>query len=127
MTMPSRKFVNVYTSGRAYDNDVNDVVVLFLNGPRGGTLSTGYLSPLQVRTLRDNLDLALTQLADARARIPVYVVVDNAGYEGEQDLHEARSYDEALQWRRDNYDGDVIAERHIEIAKDVAGQRSYEL
>jgi hypothetical protein len=127
MKMPLRKFINTYTSGRAYDNDQNDVVVLFLNGPRGGTLATGYLSALQARNLRDNIDMALTELADARARIPVYVVVDNAGYEGEQDLFEAHTYDDALQWRRDNYDGDVIAERHIEIAKDVAGQRSYEI
>jgi hypothetical protein len=125
--MPVREFINAYTSGRAYDDGENDVVVLFLNGPRGGTLSTGHLTPLQARTLRDDLDLALTKVADARARIPVYVVVYNAGYEGEKDLHEARTFDEAAQWRRDNYDGDVIAERHIEIARDIAGQRSYEL
>ncbi|ARQ95426.1 hypothetical protein [Bradyrhizobium phage BDU-MI-1] len=125
--MPVREFINAYTSGRGYDDGENDVVVLFLNGPRGGTLSTGHLSAIQARDLRDNLDLALTRMADARARIPVYVVVDNAGYEGEKDLFEARTFDEAAQWRRDNYDGDVIAERHIEIARDIAGERSYEL
>jgi hypothetical protein len=125
--MPVREFVNAYSSGRAYDNSENDVVTLFVNGPRGATLCAGYLSPLQARNLRDQLDLALTKMADARARIPVYVVVDNAGYEGERDLYEARTFDEALQWRRDNYDGDVIADRHIEIARDIAGQRSYEL
>lgn len=125
--MPSREYVNSFSSGYGYDDRENDVIVLFISGPRGGTRCTEMLSPLQARNLRDNLDLALTKIADARARTPVYVVVDQAGYEGERDLHEARTYDEALQWRRDNYDGDVIAERHIEIARDVAGQRSYEL
>lgn len=125
--MPTRQFVNAYSAGHAYDNGENDVVMLFISGPRGGTKIAEPLSALQARDLRDNLDMALLKIADARARIPVYVVVDNAGYEGERDLHEARTYDEALQWRRDNYDGDVIAERHIEIARDMAGQRSYEL
>lgn len=122
-----RAYVEASSSGYRYDDGENDVVTLFISGPRGGTRYTAILSPLQARGLRDNLDLALTKMADARARIPVYVVVDNAGYEGERDLHEARTFDEALQWRRDNYDGDVIADRHIEIARDVAGQRSYEL
>lgn len=125
--MPSREYVNGFSSGYGYDDGEHDVVILFISGPRGGTRCTEMLSPLQARNLRDNLDLALTKFADARARTPVYVVVDQAGYEGERDLHEARTYDEALRWRRDNYDGDVIAERHIEIARDIAGQRSYEL
>lgn len=125
--MPSREYVNAFSSGYGLDNGENDVVILFISGPRGGTRCTEMLTPLQARDLRDSLDLVLTKLADARARTPVYVVVDNAGYEGERDLFEAPSFEAALRWRGENYDGDVIAERHIEIARDIAGERSYEL
>jgi len=125
--MPVREFAVGFCTPWSVDDGENDIINLMIYGPGGGTRFNGILRPDQAMELRNQLDLALTKVADARARIPVYVVVDNAGYEGERDLHEARTYDEALRWRRDNYDGDVIAERHIEIARDIAGQRSYEL
>lgn len=125
--MPAREFAVGHCTPWKVDDGENDIIHLSIYGPGGGTRFSGILRPEQAHELRDSLDLALTRIADARARIPVYVVVDNAGYEGERDLHEAATYEAALQWRRDNFDGDVIAERHIEIAKDVAGARTYEL
>lgn len=125
--MPTREYVNANSSGYGYDNGESDCILLFISGPRGGTRCTEVLSTVQARELRDRIDQALTRIADARARTPAYVVVLNAGYEGERDLHEANTYEAALQWRRDNYDGDAIAHHHIEVARDIAGERSYEL
>jgi hypothetical protein len=125
--MPLREFINGYSAGAAYDDGQNDCAILFLSGPRGGTRGCEVLDTLQARQLRDALDLFLTKVADARARTPVYVVVWEAGYEGERDLHEAKSFDAALKWMCDNYDGDAIAAHHIDVAKDIAGQRSYEI
>jgi hypothetical protein len=122
-----REVATGFCSPWRVDDGDNDCLSVTIFGPGGGTRFCGILYPIQARELRDQLDLALIKIADARARRPVYVVVDNAGYEGEQDLHEATSYEAALQWRRENYDGDVIAERHIEVARDIAGERSYEL
>lgn len=125
--MPTRQFVNAYSSGHAYDNGENDVVMLFISGPRGGTKIAEPMSALQARNLRDNLDIALLKIGDARARIPVYVVVENGGYEGEKDVFEAKTFDEAAAWMNKTYTAESIERFHIAIAKDIAGQRSYEL
>lgn len=125
--MPLREYASASCSSWKIDYGTEDRIQVAIYGPGGGTRFNGMMDPIQARTLRDSLDLALTKIADARARRPVYVVVHEAGYEGERDLHEAPTYEAALQWRRDNYDGDVIAEKRIEIARDIAGERSYEI
>jgi hypothetical protein len=125
--MATREFVNAYSAGHAYDNGENDVVMLFISGPRGGTKIAEPLSALQARNLRDNLDIALLKIGDARARTPVYVVVENAGYEGEKDVFEAKTFDEASAWMTKTYSAESIDRLHIAVARDIAGQRSYEL
>lgn len=63
-----REYVNANCSSWRVDDGVNDVVVLFFSGPRGGTQFTGNMTPDQARQLRDGLDLALTRINDAHAR-----------------------------------------------------------
>jgi len=121
-----REHVSCFYSPISLDYTDEDRVNLALCGPRGGG-AYYTLSYLQARNLRDNLDLALTKFADARARTPVYVVVQNAGFEGEKDVFEAKTFDEASAWMNKNYSSPEISELHVAIAKDIAGQRSYEL
>lgn len=66
--MPLREFVSGFTSGGAYDNGENDVVIVYLTGPKGGTRCCEVLDYVQARTLRDNLDLAILKIQDADAR-----------------------------------------------------------
>lgn len=63
-----REFVNAFSAGHAYDNGENDVILLFINGPRGGTRCAEPMSPIQARNLRDNLDIALLKIRDAEVR-----------------------------------------------------------
>ncbi|WP_439357895.1 hypothetical protein [Bradyrhizobium sp. DASA03007] len=63
-----REFVNAYSAGHAYDDGENDVVMLFISGPRGGTRCAEPLTPLQARSLRDSLDIALLKIRDAEVR-----------------------------------------------------------
>lgn len=63
-----REFVSGYSSGYAYDDGENDVITLYISGPRGGTRCSEILSTVQARMLRDSLDLALTKINDAHVR-----------------------------------------------------------
>lgn len=121
-----REHVSCFYSPVTLDYTNEDRVNLALIGPRGGG-AYYTMSYLQARNLRDNLDQALLKFADARARVPVYVVVQNAGYEGEKDVFEAKTHSEAIAWMNKSYSSTEIDELHVAIAKDIAGERSYEL
>lgn len=60
-----REFVSGYSSGYSFDNGENDVITLFISGPRGGTRCTEILSPFQARNLRDQLDKAILKINGA--------------------------------------------------------------
>ncbi|WP_316196650.1 hypothetical protein [Bradyrhizobium sp. SZCCHNS3053] len=115
------------SSGWAYDQPENDRIIFSIYGPRGATKFCGVLSVLDARAARDSLDLALTKIQDARARTPVYVVVMNAGYEGERDIQECPSQYAAIDWMTKNYTATEIEALHIAICRDIAGERSYDI
>lgn len=57
-----------------------------------------------------------------------YVVVENAGYERECDVHTANSYSDALKWCDNYYEEDEIETLHVEIARELPdGSRTYEI
>lgn len=121
-----REYVSGFVSSQALDYTDEERVALALIGPRGGGRYS-MLTPLQARNLRDNLDQALLKFADARSRAPMFVVVQNAGFEGEKDVFESKSYDQSVAWMNRTYSAPEISELHVAVARDVAGQRSYEL
>lgn len=56
-----------------------------------------------------------------------YIVVENAGYVGERDVHECDDYWEALDWADKKYDPDELEDLHVDIcSEDSDGNRSYE-
>jgi hypothetical protein len=55
-----------------------------------------------------------------------YVIVENAGYEGETDITGFRTYREALRYLHDNYDPDEIESLSVSIRRDDPdGEREY--
>jgi hypothetical protein len=55
-----------------------------------------------------------------------YVIVENAGYEGETDITGFRTYREALRYLHDSYDVGEIESLHVCIRRDDAdGEREY--
>lgn len=64
-----REFVTSIVSGYATDDGENDVIILAMYGPRGGRRGSNVLTTIQARTLRDELDLAITKITDFRARL----------------------------------------------------------
>jgi hypothetical protein len=74
--------------------------------------------------------LTLSQLDafDADSRMSrEYIVVENAGYEGERDVKRKPSFTEASKWMRNSYDLDEIDSLHVAICVEVNGERTYEL
>jgi hypothetical protein len=63
-----REFVNGFVSSYTKDDGQEDVIVMILYGPRGGTRVSEVLDLTQARTLRDNLDIALLKINDAHVR-----------------------------------------------------------
>lgn len=56
-----------------------------------------------------------------------YVVIENAGYERECDVHSATSHEAAIAWRDQYYEDDEIGQLHVEIARELPdGSRTYE-
>ena len=56
-----------------------------------------------------------------------YTVVENAGYEGENDVRTAFSSAEAAwRWAERYYQGDEIETLHVQVARDTQDGRSYE-
>ncbi|WP_316207462.1 hypothetical protein [Bradyrhizobium sp. SZCCHNR3118] len=115
------------SAGWAYDRNENDRIILSIYGPRGATKFCGVLDTIGARNLRNSLDLALSKITDARARTPVYVVVQNAGYEGERDVQECESHHDAIVWMNANYSLEEVEQLHVAICRDVAGERTYDL
>jgi hypothetical protein len=65
--MGTREFVNSFCSSRALDYTDEDRLMVAMTGPRGGS-SYYMMTPIQARTLRDSLDLALLKINGARIR-----------------------------------------------------------
>lgn len=64
----------------------------------------------------------------AKAASPTYVVVENAGYEGERDVRRCISYGSAIGWQNQHYSESERERMHIAIcSENEAGQRSYEI
>lgn len=55
-----------------------------------------------------------------------YIVVENAGYEGETDIREFTSVNAAYRWMKRFYFPDELETLHVVIAREVNGARSYE-
>jgi hypothetical protein len=56
-----------------------------------------------------------------------YIVVENAGYQGERDVKHKASFIEASKWMRSNYDSMELLDLHVAICVEIDGRRSYEL
>lgn len=57
-----------------------------------------------------------------------YIVVENAGYEGEQDVHTAKTYRAAVNWLRKTYDEEDREKLHPDVCLERPdGSRTYEL
>ncbi len=67
--MGVREHVSGTSSGWRYDTEQNDRIIVSIYGPMGATKFCGVLSTNEVRTLRDQLDLALMRINDHYARI----------------------------------------------------------
>ena len=57
----------------------------------------------------------------------MYIVVENAGYEGERDVKNFISYRAALKWLLKNYAEDERDGLHVAIAFEDGNGRSYDL
>lgn len=56
-----------------------------------------------------------------------YTVVENAGYEGENDRLSFDKFDDAIKWRDRHYEQDELESLHVQIALDLPdGSRTYE-
>jgi hypothetical protein len=53
-----------------------------------------------------------------------YVIVENAGYEGETEITDFATYREALRYLSANYDPDEIESLHVGIRRDDANGES---
>jgi hypothetical protein len=72
MTKAAREFAVGFCTNWKVDDGDNDIVHVSIYGPGGGTRFGGILRPEHARELRDQLDLALTRIADHRARKKKY-------------------------------------------------------
>lgn len=55
-----------------------------------------------------------------------YTVVENAGYERENDRRSFATAEKAYAWLKANYESDEIESLHVEVALDIDGSRTYE-
>jgi hypothetical protein len=56
-----------------------------------------------------------------------YTVVENAGYEGEQDVRTAFSTSEAAwRWAERHYRKSELEDMHVQVRRDSPGERTYE-
>lgn len=101
---------------------------------RGAMMTTrprhdGSFFPPENENLHRNLcagfpDLVPDFLKGEAAR---HVVVENAGYVGERDVHEELSRDAAERWLEQTYSPHEIRDLHVAIAASAGDQRSYDL
>ncbi len=60
-------------------------------------------------------------------RAPEWIVVENAGYNGERDLRSFPTWKEADTWAHQQYDEDEFEKLHVDIRRDSAdGMQTYE-
>lgn len=58
----------------------------------------------------------------------MYIIVENAGYEGERDVYSTRGYRDAIYWLCQNYTDEERDTLHVDICRITkSGERSYEL
>lgn len=58
----------------------------------------------------------------------MYIIVENAGYEGEHDVYSTRAYRDAIYWVTQNYTNDERDELHVAVCRITSsGERSYDL
>lgn len=56
-----------------------------------------------------------------------WIVVEQAGYVGEQDVHTAANIDAAFAWMNTTYTFEEIDDLHVDVCwEDANGERSYE-
>ena len=56
-----------------------------------------------------------------------YIVVENSGYVGERDVFETTSYDKAITYINMAYCPEEVDDFHVQVCREVDGQRSYEI
>ena len=56
-----------------------------------------------------------------------YIVIENAGYDGERDIKSFYVFRAALNYMRTHYDDDEIDSLHVAICRESNGERSYEI
>ncbi|WP_199183732.1 hypothetical protein [Novosphingobium sp. HII-3] len=110
-------------AGRTYEDIVRGAMMTTRPGPDGSFF------PPDNETLHHNLragfpDLVPDGLEAAASR---YVVVENAGYVGERDVHQDADRQAAETWMERTYTAAEIQTLHVAVAHDHAGHRTYEL
>lgn len=55
-----------------------------------------------------------------------YIVVENAGYNGERDVHACGNYFAALRWLDRNYGEEEQREMNVAVCAEINGERSYD-
>lgn len=111
------------SEGRTFDQIVAGAVMTTRPKPDGSFF------PPDNKTLHDNLCAGFPELVPdcLKASASRYVVVENAGYVGERDVHETPERERAESWMRQTYTPDEIHELHVAVAHDTGNHRSYEL
>jgi hypothetical protein len=109
--------------GRTFDQILAGAMMMTRPRPDGSFF------PPDNETLHRNLcggfpDLVPDCLKPSASR---YVVVENAGYIGERDVHGAPERGRAESWMRQTYTPDEIDELHVAVAHDTRNHRSYDL
>lgn len=111
------------SEGRTFDQIVAGAMMTTRPKPDGSFF------PPDNKTLHDNLCAGFLELVPdcLKASASRYVVVENAGYDGERDVHDTSERERAESWMRQTYTPDEIQELHVAVAHDTGNHRSYEL
>jgi len=111
------------SGGRTFDQIVAGAMMTTRPKPDGSFF------PPDNKTLHDNLCTGFPEhVPDClKASASRYVVVENAGYVGERDVHDTPERERAESWMRQTYTPDEIQELHVAVAHDTGNHRSYEL
>ncbi|WP_404478907.1 hypothetical protein [Novosphingobium sp. BL-52-GroH] len=85
--------------------------------------------PPDNKILHDNLCAGFPEVVPdcLKTSASRYVVVENAGYVGERDVHDTPERERAESWMRQTYTPDETQELHVAVAHDTGNHRSYEL
>ncbi|MGE4404399.1 hypothetical protein [Pseudomonas sp.] len=109
--------------GRTFDDIVRGAMLTTRPRPDGSFF------PSDNETLHRNLRAAFPDLVPdcLKDAAPRYVVVENAGYVGERDVHEETERAAAEDWMTQTYTAAEVETLHVAVAYDHAGHRTYEL